>query len=446
MSLQGKKVAVVGMGVSGIASVKLANALGAEVYAVNSGKLEQWDHKLEEFDKLTAISQQDIRIDELLCECDFIVLSPGIARESTFLEQALLREIPVVSEIEFAYQSMIDDSSKIISVTGTNGKTTTVTLIAELASSAGKKIFLGGNIGTPFATYVLERILGKRECADVIILELSSFQLESMTTFKSDTAAILNISASHGERYDRVLDYAMAKFNITNRMDKDSKLFIGDLGEFEDSLKADCNIVSVSNPNGLEAIDSALTGNFNLIGEHNLGNLYFASLLLNEIGVEWRDGIQGLSNFHGVSYRLQKKPSIETLDVFNDAKSTNWEATITALRASRFSFPKSKIHLILGGQLRGHGDELGNKLDSSVEYVSKVYLFGESGKALLEEVSKKFDCELFDKLDDVVIRIKESTEEGVILFSPAFPSFDLYKNYIERGEHFDALVSEYLEH
>ncbi len=444
MSLQGKKVTVIGVGVSGLASLKLAQALGATITAVNSGNVDQWAPKLAELKDCTTIGQSDPKLSRALADSDLIVLSPGIARESSFLEESLEKNIPVISEIELAYRSIDLDSTKVISVTGTNGKTTTVTIIDILARGAGKEVFLGGNIGTPLATYALEILEKRRSIADVIILELSSFQLESMVSFKSDVAAVLNISENHGERYNRVLDYALAKFHITDRMNQNEKVFIGDLGVFEKEFHPSCEVVKLHTPSSLGSIDPSLESRFHLIGEHNLSNLKFATTLLESVGVNWRLGIETLSNFHGVSFRLQKRPGKTNLKIFNDAKSTNWEATLTALKASVFSYPNLKINLILGGQLRGHGDELGSKLDEYKENISRLYFYGESGKLLFNESGSKFNCEYFKSLDEVIECIKNISETEVVLFSPAFPSFDLYKNYIKRGEHFDKLVNEYL--
>ncbi|ATH08346.1 UDP-N-acetylmuramoyl-L-alanine--D-glutamate ligase [Halobacteriovorax marinus] len=447
MSLQGRNIAVVGMGVSGLASVRLALFLGADVLAVNSGNTEEWGSRVEAHDRLQLLSQESPDCQSALSQCDSIILSPGIARESEFLKESLTKGIEVISEIEFAYRALKNSLSKtkIISVTGTNGKTTTVTIIDLLARGAGCSSFLGGNIGTPLATYALEVLSNKRSEASLIILELSSFQLESMDTFKSDVAAILNISANHGERYERVSDYARAKFSIADNLDDSDNIFVGDLGGFEKEFNPSCNLIKLEVPRSADIFSGNVRESFQLIGEHNLSNLNFATKLLETVGVDWKNGLEQLKEFQGVSYRLQKRPSREGLYIFNDAKSTNWEASLTALKACEFSYKNLPISLILGGKLRGHGDQLESKLDAHKESISKVFLYGESGKVLLEEFKEKFNCDYFKTLDEVIKNISAEVEKGVILFSPAFPSFDLYENYVKRGEHFDLLISEYLE-
>ncbi|WP_164848387.1 UDP-N-acetylmuramoyl-L-alanine--D-glutamate ligase [Halobacteriovorax sp. HLS] len=444
MEFLGQNIAVIGMGKSGIASVRLLRKLGANVLAVNSGNVEKWKSSLSEFSDIKLVSQEDASLGELLLKMNLIVLSPGIAREIEILEQVHAKKISVISEIELAYRALKNDLSKIISVTGTNGKTTTVTLIDLLARGAGQATFLGGNIGTPFADYAYEVLSKNRAKADLIILELSSFQLESMETFKSDTAAILNITPSHGERYKNVRDYAHAKFNIADRLNEEVKLFVGDLGKFEKELRTNCFIERLHAPESVSDISVNLIDSFHLIGSHNLSNLLFATKLLSEVAVSWELGTEALKNFYGVKYRLQKRDSRKGLLVYNDAKSTNWEATFTALKAFAFSHPRVEIDLILGGQLRGSGDAMNEKAIFIKSLASKVYLFGEAGKALYAEVGGKLNCVYFEKLDQVVLEIKKDKRSRGVLFSPAFPSFDQYDNYLKRGEHFDALTSENL--
>ncbi|OUR99908.1 UDP-N-acetylmuramoylalanine--D-glutamate ligase [Halobacteriovorax marinus] len=444
MVFQGVKFAVIGMGKSGISAVRLLGHLGAEVLAVNNGNIEQWSDSVESFSSLTLMEQGQLDCESALLQMNFIVLSPGISRDIEILRAAKQKGVVVISEIELAYMALSDRLSKIISITGTNGKTTTVTLIDLLARAAGKSVFLGGNIGTPFADYAYEVLSNKRKECDLIILELSSFQLESMQTFKSDAAAILNITPSHGERYEEVRDYALAKLHIVDRMNLNEDIFVGDLSGYEKDLPAGIKVSKLETPKALKEIHSELEGRFHLIGSHNLSNLNFATKLLASVSIDWTKGVEGLEGFSGVKYRLQKRAARKELLVFNDAKSTNWEATFTALNACQFSYPKSDVELILGGQLRGHGDELGDKLHSLKNVVTKLYLFGESGRLLMNEISDRFPCEYFETLDLVVERMSKDTSERIILLSPAFPSFDQYENYIQRGESFDLLVNEYL--
>ena len=443
MEFIGKKVAVVGMGKSGIASVRLLAQLGADVVAINSGNVDSWKSSLSGIKVSSLISQEDPSVKEILSSVSFVVLSPGISREIDILSDLHKKKKSIISEIELAYRALKNDLSKIISVTGTNGKTTTVTLIDLIARGASVSTFLGGNIGTPFADYAYEVLTKKRAKADLIILELSSFQLESMETFKSDVAAILNITPGHGERYDRVVDYARAKFHIADRLKGDDKLFVGELSGFESELRTNCFIEKLETPKSAGEISVNLMGNFNLIGEHNISNLNFAVKLLEDVNIKWQEGLSALKNFNGVQYRLQKRESRKGLLVYNDAKSTNWQATFTALKAFSFSYPDIDIDLILGGKLRGHDDQMKEKAIFIKSLVSKVYFYGESGKNLFNEVGTKINCEYFEKLDDVVKAISKNQKARGVLFSPAFPSFDQYGNYLKRGEHFDKLTTEY---
>jgi UDP-N-acetylmuramoylalanine--D-glutamate ligase len=440
----GKNIAVIGMGKSGVSCVKLLSKLGANILAINSGNVEYWNSKLSGINSVDLASQEEVNLSAKLKSMNLIVLSPGISREVEILKEAHAAKISVISEIELAFRALKNDMSKIISVTGTNGKTTTVTLIDLIARGAGVSTFLGGNIGTPFAEYALDVLSKKRAKAELIILELSSFQLESMETFKSDAAAILNITPSHGERYNRVIDYARAKFNIADRLQGEDKLLVGNLGNFESELRTNCYIEKIEDPKNVGEISVNLIDDFNLIGVHNLSNLQFAIKLLSEVGVKWLDGAKALSNFSGVKYRLQKRDSRKGLLVYNDAKSTNWEATFTALKAFSFSHPNIKVDLILGGKLRGNGDAMKEKAIFIKSLVSKVYFYGESGKSLYSEVGQKINSEYFSTLSEVVKCIGLDKSNRGILFSPAFPSFDQYDNYLKRGEEFDQLAASYL--
>jgi UDP-N-acetylmuramoylalanine--D-glutamate ligase len=440
----GKNVAVIGMGKSGISSARLLSHLGANVTAINSGNVDTWKKNLSDIKISNLVPQEDPKALEVLSKMDLVVLSPGISRDIDLLKPVVEKKTSIISEIELAYRSLKNDLSKIISVTGTNGKTTTVTLIDLIARGAGVSTFLGGNIGTPFADYAYDVLSKKRAKADLIILELSSFQLESMEEFKSDVAAILNITPGHGERYNSVQDYARAKFHISDRLKGDDKLLIGNLSGYEQDLRTNCFIEKVETPKSAGEVSVNLLDSFNLIGEHNLSNLHFATKLLEDVGIKWQEGLSALKDFNGVKYRLQKRDSRKGLLVFNDAKSTNWEATFTALKAFSFSYPDIPIDLILGGKLRGNNDEMKEKAIFIKSITNKVYFFGESGKKLFTEVGQKINSAYFETLDEVIKSISENKVSRGVIFSPAFPSFDQYANYLKRGEHFDKLASEYL--
>jgi UDP-N-acetylmuramoylalanine--D-glutamate ligase len=203
------KIAVVGMGVSGLSAVRLLDFMGKDVYAINQGDPSIWGNNsiLNELDEKNKVSQDDAL--SVLKDCELIILSPGIPRDIDILKDL---DIPIWSEIELAYQFL--SSEEVMAITGTNGKTTTVSFLAECLEHEGIEHFVGGNIGTPFCDYAFEKLSGKRPKAKIILLELSSFQLESMDGFRPNIAAILNITFSHGERYTNLKDYALAKKHI----------------------------------------------------------------------------------------------------------------------------------------------------------------------------------------------------------------------------------------
>lgn len=334
---------------------------------------------------------------------DLIILSPGVARKNTNVDYHIQKNVTVIDEIEYLYKKL---DAPIIAVTGTNGKTTTVTMIKEALEFQGNKVFLGGNIGTPLCTLFLEK-----KSYDYIVLELSSFQLESMPTFKPEVACVLNISENHMERYDSFQDYKMAKENIF----KSNPAF---------KITPD-EIIP------LEGIKGEL-------GEHNLKNLYVAKRVLEHFkGPKVEDTLNHIGeSFKGVMFRFQRlEHQYKEFKFYNDGKSTNFDATLTALN----SLGKDEVILILGGKLRSP-TIIENKELTSAKNVKALYFFGEAKEELEKTYGKNFSTHSYDRLEEVLEHIHENYQSGTILFSPAFPSFDQYSGYAERGKDFESNV------
>ena len=265
-----------------------------------------------------------------------MVLSPGIPRTHPVVQKVLASGGEVISEIELGYRHW---KSKVIALTGTNGKTTTVSLLDSIFNHAGVKVFTGGNIGIPFCDGVLDQLQGKE--FDVALLELSSFQLESMDTFRPHIAAILNLSMSHGERYQNLESYREAKFHLMDKMTSEDILFCAK--ELEDDLPAGSYQTQFIEEN--EELALELESFLQIPGQHNLLNLAFAQVLGKTYGLNTEQMKRGVREFRGVPHRLEKLDCQQI--IYNDSKSTNWIATYTALSAV-----EKPINLILGGQLR----------------------------------------------------------------------------------------------
>lgn len=432
--LASKKIAVFGLGVSGQSTIRLLSQLGADFWAINRGEVTSWPPLLVEVPAQRCLSEASAEAQKVLTSVDLIILSPGIAREHPALRQALERGVPVWNEIELAYRLL--PSRPTVAITGTNGKTTTTTMLGEFLKSVGKQVFVGGNIGVPFCDEAW-RFIVQGEVSDFYILELSSFQLESLELFHPQVAIILNISMSHGERYEQFASYAAAKWNIIKNL-QEQDTFIGDARlERRPIPRAQCTWVD---QNYQEKIFSKVSlENFKLVGAHNRENLTFCLGALQALGLGAENFQGAIDQFKAVAFRLERvEGEGRSFLAFNDAKSTNWEATHTALAA--IEELKRPIWCILGGQLRGQEDHPGERL-VHFKGVEKVLLFAESGKEILEDFQKAgFSVDYFQRLEDVIDFVHARAFSGVLLFSPAFPSFDQYANYVQRGKHFNQLL------
>ena len=215
IELKGKRLLIFGIGRSGMSALRLSHREGASLSVVSAGNPRDWKNleSVLKFVSEDSCFDQDSVSGDIFKSADYIILSPGISRSHPLLEKVLTYHIPVISEIELAFRSLDNLKSPIVAITGTNGKTTTTTMIGEMVKSSGKTVFLGGNIGIPFCDYILSN---KR--VDYIVLELSSFQLESISVFKADISLMLNLYPNHGERYGSVDSYFDAKCNILRNM------------------------------------------------------------------------------------------------------------------------------------------------------------------------------------------------------------------------------------
>ncbi len=406
-------IAIWGMGISGISALKfLSKKTNNNLFIVNQGDINAWsrrDEILKYIGEDRCFSEKDFQ--SYANKIDLIVIAPGIDPRSDYLKN--FSRIPKICEVELAFQNI---NIPIVAVTGTNGKTTTVTLLAKALEASGKKVFLGGNIGTPFCEALI-----CDEKFDVAVLELSSFQLELMQKFHANVAIILNITKSHMERYESFLEYEKAKLNITNNQ-VESDLFIAPkeyLG------------VGRANQTLLEKNEKFDFSSSHLVGEHYKYNFDAVEKTLKFFKVpNSQEIVQTLINeFNGVHYRLEFLKDYRGIKIYNDGKSTNSAATESALN----SFVNKKVCLILGGKLRDKTQDL-SFLKKYKDV--KVLAFGDAGNYISKNVN---ESTVFANLEDVMNNI-EWSEIDILLFSPAFPSFDLYKDYVHRAKHFEELV------
>ena len=366
-----------------------------------------------------------------------VILSPGVPPEHNLLQWVEAQGLPVISEIEFAFRAA---NGRVFAITGSNGKTTTTALTAHLLRAGGRNAVPCGNYGRPFAQAVLEE-----DAETDFVLELSSFQLERIDTFKPRFAAVLNLTPDHLDRYEAVSDYYAAKFNLFRNMDSADIAFVnGDdpetarwTGSFPEqtmTIGEGQGLVQIQE-DGLTLDDERLVNldELQLMGRHNLYNAAFAAAMVAAAGIE-RDAIRsGLCSFVPISHRLELVGERNGVRFFNDSKATNFDSVIKALN----SF--DAIRLIAGGKFKG-GD-FDALLDAGRERVRSAYLIGDSAGLFHDALAGSWSCTISGTLDQALLDAARDAVDGdVVLLAPGCASFDQFANYEERGDVFRRLV------
>jgi UDP-N-acetylmuramoylalanine--D-glutamate ligase len=441
----GKLIVILGGGESGVGSAVLARKKGFEVFLSDSGTLQQ-KYK-EELTRHEIPFEEGTHSEEKILGAKEIIKSPGIPNYAPLIVKAAEKKIPVISEIEFAARYT---SAKMICITGSNGKTTTTSLIYHIFKKAGLNVGLGGNIGRSFARQVAE------ENFDYYILELSSFQLENMYQFKANIAILLNITPDHLDRYDHSMQkYIDAKMRVTRNQTKndafifwaDDPVVVKELKKYE--LKSQLYAFSDHKQEGAAAhvADNKIMINTSkstfsmeqdllaLTGTHNLYNSLASGIAAKLCDISDESLRQSLSDFQGVEHRLEKVAKVNGVEFVNDSKATNVNSCWYALQSM-----KSKVVLILGGKDKGNDyTEIEPLVRSKVKAL--VYLGADNSKlhAFFDGmVSKIADTSSMPEAVEQAYSLAEPGE--TVLLSPCCASFDLFKSYEDRGEQFKACV------
>lgn len=373
---------------------------------------------------------------------DYLVKNPGIPYENNIVQQAIALNIPVLTDVELAYLVSL---APIVSITGSNGKTTTTTLIAEMMKNASqyKEVCLAGNIGIP-ATTVAQNVTAD----DLIVMEMSSFQLMGIQQFKPKMAVIVNIYEAHLDYHHTRKNYVEAKLNILVNQTADDYLILnGDLAEsYEFAKRSKAKVFYFSKDNeqtaafvkdGWVVVQGEQVfpvTSIQLAGSHNLENVLAATLVAKLLG-QTNDKIeQVVSVFQGVEHRCQFVGAVNGRRFYNDSKATNILATKMALKG----FDKQVV-LIAGGLDRGNDFK---ELESSLKPVKQMVVYGESKQKLVVSAQRQhIPVVVVDTLEEAVkVAYEQSEMNDVILFSPACASWDQYENFEKRGEHFVQLV------
>ncbi len=446
-NIQGKKITILGAVRSGLGAAKLAKKLGAIPFVSDMGD-EQKLLEAKEILYNEGIEFEFGKHSDKVFDCDILITSPGVPSNSGVIKEAEKRGIKIISEIEFA--SWYCDA-EIIAITGTNGKTTTTSLMHYAINMCNSISKVGGNIGTAFSLF--SDTTTKDEFA---VLEISSFQLDYIDTFKPKYAVIINITPDHLDRYEHSFDkYANSKFLITKNQNENDYLIINKddekIKEFEDinkkvnkiyfSIKEKLNNGTYFNNNkiyfakdGKEEEICNIT-DLNLKGDHNLYNSLAVVSVLKLLNKENEKIKEVLSTFPGVEHRLEFVREINGVKYINDSKATNVDAVWYALR----SF-KNPIYLILGGKDKGNDY---NQIKLPVQNnVKKIYAIGSSANKVYNFFCDMVPTEIKKDLEDCITSAKKEAENGdIVLLSPACASFDMFNNYEHRGEVFKNIVN-----
>jgi UDP-N-acetylmuramoylalanine--D-glutamate ligase len=410
MNLQGRTALVVGLGKSGQAAARLLRARGARTLGAD--------------DNQVAFAGEVRRVHpDSLQGVDLVVASPGLSPALPVFVEARKRDLEVVGEVELASRFI---EEPILGITGTNGKSTTTALCGHLLESAGLRVFTGGNLGDALSNRVLER--GK---LDATVCELSSYQLESITSLRCAAATVLNVTPDHLDRYATLDEYAAAKARIFENQRKGDRAVINAADPRVREMKTRPGVTRVAiDPRKDKLTLEAPT----LRGTHNLENALAACALAAHLGVGQEALQKGLDTYPGLPHRLEPVRTLNGVEWINDSKATNVDSVEKSLTA--FS---GNVILILGG--RGKGSPYAPLRPLIEERVKTILTVGEDANAVAEQLGDLKPLHACETLPNAVKKAAALARSGdVVLLSPACASYDQFNNFEERGEQFKSLV------
>ena len=438
-----KKVLVIGLARSGMAAIQVLSKLGAKISLSEVKVPNAQESKI--LDELNVeVLNQDMSIFER--DFDLVIKNPGVSPTGPIVKRLNERNIPIITEIELAYQ--VSKPQHYIAITGTNGKTTTTTLVYEILKEAFKdKALVGGNIGTPLCELVLEHNLMENE-GYYISLEISNHQLVDIDTFRPQISTIINLTPDHLETMGSLDNYYKSKTEVYRNM-KDEDIFIlnvddSNIEEYSNKYKINCKVqdFSLEKTNAYAHIeDEYIVVNnekvlpiksIKLVGKHNIQNVIISVMAAKALNISNEDINTAVSNFNGVEHRIEFVKEINGVKYYNDSKGTNTDATITAIK----SF-EDNIILLVGGY------EKGLSMDEMKKYmkpVKQVIGYGAAGKRIAFDLVD--NPIIVTTLDEAVNKAHKLAKAGdIVLLSPTTSSYDQYRNYEERGKHFKSLVN-----
>lgn len=479
MDFKGKNVGVLGLGVSGFWSAKLAKSLGANVFLSSIDKNELFATELANLEIETEFGNHSERI----LSCELVIKSPGISNQASIIKSIKSKKIEVLGEMEFAYQC---SDIKIIAVTGTNGKTTVVSILGDFLRNHFN-VLVGGNIGVPFSQLVLENKLFEKNNYDFAILEVSSFQSDDFKLFKPNIALILNCKEDHLDIHKTFNEYRDAKFKLFKNMNKNDyaiyNSFENSIIDLFQNLAEQTNVLPYSSIKGKSIYyikdslivkdNEILKSNFNFLetssftfekrqlilqSRNDVENFIAISTICLILKISEKKIFNYLKKFQGLEHRFEIFKVVnqgnQKITFINDSKSTNGLSLQSAL-SNCFDIQLENICLVMGGRSKGIDYSEYFYFPLGRDHI-RVFAYGEAANEIKENLlssvndKKQFPkVEIFELFSDAVkkaIEVAKGLKNGAVLLSPACSSFDQFKNYSERGQKFKMIVREQYEY
>lgn len=450
MNFKDKRVAILGMACSGISAAIKLKKLGAIPF------LSEIKPQNESVTAFAGIDTQFLKDYEFesgghtakVLNSDLIIISPGVQTNISILKKAAKKGIPVWGEIELGYQIVKDFNCKIIAVTGSNGKSTTATLIYHILKKAGKNAILGGNIGHAFTSFQIEK-----DIYDFIVLEISSFQLDTIFEFKPDISIILNVTPDHLDRYKNFNNYVKSKSKILSNQTENELIILN----YDDSI---CK--NIANGFGVQKEFFSLNKPINqnilvennqfiiqypnqpkikisfedlpVMGLHNVSNISASVIACHHCGLNSNEISDGILTFSGLKHRLEPIISIKGINFINDSKATNGASVKTALQALN-----APINLIMGGSSKN--EDFSPLRLYIKENIRNLVVFGQTKDILYKTFSDVVKTYIVGNLKNATKKAFEIANKGdYVLLSPGCASYDMFKNFEERGRKFKEIV------
>jgi UDP-N-acetylmuramoylalanine--D-glutamate ligase len=451
--LQSKRVLVVGLARTGVAASLFCVKRGARVTATDQKR----ESELAESTALLSAEGIDLVLGgseiENLAAHDLVVVSPGVPSNARLLEQARKLGIPVWSEIELAWRFL---RGKLVAITGSNGKTTTTSLIAHILRTAGIPTLVGGNIGVPLLS-----VVDSSTHSTVTVAEVSSFQLETIDAFRPEIGVLLNLTPDHLDRHASFDEYARAKMRMfENQRERDAAVLNADDPEVTRRMPTVPRVYWFSRQKRVAAgaflLDEAIIfrtegdetevarrSDITLRGEHNVENVLAACAAAFLVGAPMLSIAAGVRTFPGVEHRLEFVAKVQGVEFYNDSKATNVDAAVKAIEAfpKVESAAKGKLIVIMGGKDKGSPyTPLREPLASRS---GNVLLIGAASDKIAGDLQGAAPIERAETLDRAVqIATRKARPGDVVLLAPACASFDQFENYEQRGRIFKELVAK----